>query len=63
MEWDSEAVTGVSRWLHRVWNLVHRYVPHAESSDETLGGKALYSTQELLLKTNETIQRVELAFR
>jgi len=57
-EWDDSGISGVSRWLNRVWNLVldpYQTKADATSPDRTKGEKAL---RELKRTTHQTIRKV-----
>ena len=55
-EWDDSGISGVSRWLNRVWNLVlEEYRLKAEASSTDAGEKA---ERELARITHQTIRKV-----
>ena len=60
IEWREEGVSGVNRFLHRVWRLVLDTIPHYQRDwEERLQGAEL-STEERKLrrKTHQTIRKV-----
>jgi leucyl-tRNA synthetase len=61
LEWDDAAITGVSRWLNRLWSLVQ---PLSEIEPEQLNVRQATPQLDLELnsKLNETIARVTQAF-
>lgn len=56
LEWNDEGVEGASRFLNRLWRLVHEYqgTAHLELNAEALSDKA----KELRQKTHDTIAKV-----
>ncbi len=54
-EWDDSGISGISRWLNRVWNLVTEGYKFAESIVGAEGGQA---ETELHRITHQTIKRV-----
>ncbi|MFC2123026.1 leucine--tRNA ligase [Bacteroidota bacterium] len=52
-EWDDSGISGVSRWLTRIWNLVLE--PYQTKADATEGEKA---RRDLLRITHRTIRKV-----
>ena len=55
-EWDDSGISGIGRWLNRIWNLVlEPYGVKAEAKNRPAGEKA---DVELLRATHQTIRKV-----
>ncbi|HEX74677.1 MAG TPA: leucine--tRNA ligase [Dehalococcoidia bacterium] len=60
-EWDDSGISGVSRWLNRVWNLVlEKYNPEYNPKDESKGHRELREKMEkdLTRIAHQTIRKV-----
>ena len=57
-EWDDSGISGISRWLNRVWRLVleeYRMKPEAVAEDKVGDEKAHRDLQRI---THQTIRKV-----
>jgi len=56
-EWDDSGISGISRWLHRLWNLViEEYKSKASSGDEELARM----THQTIKKVTEDLEKIRL---
>ncbi|MFC1984937.1 leucine--tRNA ligase [Chloroflexota bacterium] len=55
-EWNDSGISGISRWLNRIWNLVMEpYQPTAEATDKSGNEKTYMELQRVI---HQTIKRV-----
>jgi len=55
-DWDDSGISGISRWLNRVWNVVlEPYGTRAMTENKPAGGKALRDLERI---THQTIKKV-----
>jgi leucyl-tRNA synthetase len=52
-EWDDSGISGISRWLNRVWNLAAEEYKHENSH-----GERLAANEELIRARHQTIKKV-----
>jgi leucyl-tRNA synthetase len=58
LDWSDQGVEGMSRFLHRLWRLVHGLAPRLPAAGVPLPADASDAERELHRRTHETIRRV-----
>jgi len=61
-EWDDSGISGVSRWLNRVWNLMMgRYEQNKSSTDTVKAERELYRiTHQTIKKVSDDLESIHL---
>ncbi|ADC89302.1 tRNA synthetase valyl/leucyl anticodon-binding protein [Thermocrinis albus DSM 14484] len=56
-EWTEEGIAGAYRFIRRLWNTFHQYLPHIKDIDKNLIGDIRGEAKKLRQKTHQTLQK------
>ncbi len=57
-EWDDSGISGMSRWLNRIWNLVLQPYEEKEVSDDKAQTELLRTTHQTIRKVTNDLERL-----